>query len=192
MGASSRVRIPEGKHFCLLRAELRAAASAGETASACRGRLARAGQLRRVPRPGRADDHAHRADRPAHDAHLRPDVSARSFALGLQSNKRPGTYAGLARQAEADGFDVVSVFNDLLFQPPSRPCSRSRRRRSASRREPTVLSSARRTGSTSAAGSNCSDHGSSRGCVRQPVHLAGRARAATTRGRQRRAAPRRA
>lgn len=44
-------------------------------------------------------------------------MSARSFALGLQSNKRPGTYATLARQAEADGFDVISVFNDLFFQP---------------------------------------------------------------------------
>jgi 5,10-methylenetetrahydromethanopterin reductase len=44
-------------------------------------------------------------------------VSARSFGLGLQSNKRPGAYAALARQAEADGFDVVTVFNDLFFQP---------------------------------------------------------------------------
>src|SRR3977135_278997 len=70
-----------------------------------------------MPGSGRADDHAHRADRPAHDAHRRPDVSARSFGLGLQSNKPPGAYAALARQAEADGFDVVSVFNDLFFQP---------------------------------------------------------------------------
>jgi 5,10-methylenetetrahydromethanopterin reductase len=44
-------------------------------------------------------------------------VSARSFGLGLQSNKPPGTYAALARRAEADGFDVVTVFNDLFFQP---------------------------------------------------------------------------
>jgi 5,10-methylenetetrahydromethanopterin reductase len=44
-------------------------------------------------------------------------VSAPSFGLGLQSNKRPGAYAALARQAEADGFDVVTVFNDLFFQP---------------------------------------------------------------------------
>jgi 5,10-methylenetetrahydromethanopterin reductase len=42
---------------------------------------------------------------------------ARGFGLGLQSNKRPGDYAALARQAEADGFDVVTVFNDLFFQP---------------------------------------------------------------------------
>jgi 5,10-methylenetetrahydromethanopterin reductase len=42
---------------------------------------------------------------------------APSFGLGLQSNKRPGAYAALAQQAEADGFDVVTVFNDLFFQP---------------------------------------------------------------------------
>jgi 5,10-methylenetetrahydromethanopterin reductase len=44
-------------------------------------------------------------------------VIAHSFGLGLQSNKRPGDYAALARRAEADGFDVVTVFNDLFFQP---------------------------------------------------------------------------
>jgi 5,10-methylenetetrahydromethanopterin reductase len=44
-------------------------------------------------------------------------VSARSFGIGLQSDKRPGAYAALAQQAEADGFDVVTVFNDLFFQP---------------------------------------------------------------------------
>ena len=44
-------------------------------------------------------------------------MSERSFGLGLQSDKQPGVYATLARQAEADGFDVISVFNDLFFQP---------------------------------------------------------------------------
>jgi 5,10-methylenetetrahydromethanopterin reductase len=46
-----------------------------------------------------------------------PSFRTRSFGLGLQSNKRPGDYGALARQAEADGFDVVTVFNDLFFQP---------------------------------------------------------------------------
>jgi 5,10-methylenetetrahydromethanopterin reductase len=44
-------------------------------------------------------------------------VSARELGLGLQSDKRPGSYAVLAAQAEADGFDVITVFNDLFFQP---------------------------------------------------------------------------
>ena len=49
------------------------------------------------------------------------DAGERSFGLGLQSDKRPGDYAALARLAEADGFDVVSVFNDLFFQPALPP-----------------------------------------------------------------------
>jgi 5,10-methylenetetrahydromethanopterin reductase len=44
-------------------------------------------------------------------------VSRRELGLGLQSDKPPGAYAALAEQAEADGFDVVTVFNDLFFQP---------------------------------------------------------------------------
>lgn len=37
--------------------------------------------------------------------------------LGLQSDKAPGSYAPLGRLAEEAGFDVVTVFNDLFFQP---------------------------------------------------------------------------
>lgn len=44
-------------------------------------------------------------------------MSARELGLGLQSNKRPGDYAALAARAEDDGFDVITVFNDLFFQP---------------------------------------------------------------------------
>jgi 5,10-methylenetetrahydromethanopterin reductase len=44
-------------------------------------------------------------------------VSARELGLGLQSNKRPGEYAALAAIAEDAGFDVLTVFNDLFFQP---------------------------------------------------------------------------
>jgi 5,10-methylenetetrahydromethanopterin reductase len=44
-------------------------------------------------------------------------VSARELGLGLQSNKRPGAYAALAASAEDAGFDVITVFNDLFFQP---------------------------------------------------------------------------
>jgi 5,10-methylenetetrahydromethanopterin reductase len=39
------------------------------------------------------------------------------FGLGLQTDKRPGEYAALARLAEAAGFDVVTTFNDLYYQP---------------------------------------------------------------------------
>ena len=39
------------------------------------------------------------------------------LALALQTNKPVGTYAALAREAESAGFDVVTTFNDLWFQP---------------------------------------------------------------------------
>ncbi len=37
--------------------------------------------------------------------------------LGLQSNKQAEEYTAIAQQAEAAGFDVISVFHDLLYQP---------------------------------------------------------------------------
>jgi 5,10-methylenetetrahydromethanopterin reductase len=40
------------------------------------------------------------------------------FGIGLQTDKAPGDYARLARIAEAGGVDVLSVFGDLLYQPP--------------------------------------------------------------------------
>ena len=52
-------------------------------------------------------------------AHRRPDVSedGRQLGLGLQTDKSPGDYGPLARMAEDAGFDVVTTFNDLWFQP---------------------------------------------------------------------------
>ena len=47
------------------------------------------------------------------------------FGLGLQTDKRPGSYAPLARLAEDGGFDVVTAFNDLWFSPHCPRCSRS-------------------------------------------------------------------
>jgi 5,10-methylenetetrahydromethanopterin reductase len=41
----------------------------------------------------------------------------RELGLGLQTDKPPGTYARLAQAAEDGGFDVVTTFNDLWFQP---------------------------------------------------------------------------
>jgi 5,10-methylenetetrahydromethanopterin reductase len=43
------------------------------------------------------------------------------FGLGFQTDKRPGDYARLAAAAEAFGFDVLSVFGDLMYQPPIFP-----------------------------------------------------------------------
>lgn len=43
--------------------------------------------------------------------------TVREFGLALQTNKRPGEYAALARRADDAGFAVVTVYNDLWFQP---------------------------------------------------------------------------
>jgi 5,10-methylenetetrahydromethanopterin reductase len=43
------------------------------------------------------------------------------IGLGLQGDKRPGEYAELAALAESHGFDVLSVYGDLMFQPPIVP-----------------------------------------------------------------------
>jgi 5,10-methylenetetrahydromethanopterin reductase len=44
-------------------------------------------------------------------------AGSRELGLGLQTDKRPGEYAALARIAEQGGFDVVTAFNDLWYQP---------------------------------------------------------------------------
>ena len=43
------------------------------------------------------------------------------LGLGLQGNKAPADYVELGRLAEGFGFDVVTVFNDLGFQPALHP-----------------------------------------------------------------------
>ena len=43
--------------------------------------------------------------------------SVRELGLALQTNKRPGEYAALARPADDAGFGVVTVYNDLWYQP---------------------------------------------------------------------------
>ena len=44
-------------------------------------------------------------------------MTGRELGLGLQTNKRPGKYAELARTVEEGGFHVVTPYNDLWFQP---------------------------------------------------------------------------
>jgi 5,10-methylenetetrahydromethanopterin reductase len=43
------------------------------------------------------------------------------IGLGLQSDKRAGDYVRLAVSAERYGFDVLTVFGDLMYQPPLFP-----------------------------------------------------------------------
>src|SRR5205823_1540103 len=106
---------PGGQAFLHVRAPVGAAAGPGEAAAAPGGGLARAGQPRLRPGSGRARRHADRAGRRADARDRGADLT--ELGLGLQSDKRPEEYAELARRAEAAGFDVVSVFHDLLFQP---------------------------------------------------------------------------
>ncbi|MGZ4334732.1 MAG: LLM class flavin-dependent oxidoreductase [Gaiellaceae bacterium] len=44
-------------------------------------------------------------------------MTAFEVGLGLQSDKSVEQYERIARRAEAAGFDVLSVFHDLFFQP---------------------------------------------------------------------------
>jgi 5,10-methylenetetrahydromethanopterin reductase len=46
------------------------------------------------------------------------DPGGTEFGIAFQTDKPPGRYAALAAAAEEHGFDVVSVFADLLYQPP--------------------------------------------------------------------------
>jgi len=41
--------------------------------------------------------------------------------VAIQGNKTPAEYAALARLIDQYAFDVVSVYNDLLFQPALGP-----------------------------------------------------------------------
>src|SRR5919112_1578856 len=42
-------------------------------------------------------------------------------SIAFQTNKTPAEYAALAHLVDGYGFDVVSVYNDLLFQPALGP-----------------------------------------------------------------------
>jgi 5,10-methylenetetrahydromethanopterin reductase len=41
----------------------------------------------------------------------------RRISVAFQTDKRLGAYGPRAAAAERHGFDVVSVYNDLLYQP---------------------------------------------------------------------------
>jgi 5,10-methylenetetrahydromethanopterin reductase len=81
-----------------------------------------------VPGRGGAADHEDRAHRRANAALRGPDLTydearsgTREVSIAFQSDKRPDEYRELARLAERGGFDVVSVYNDLFFQPAIHP-----------------------------------------------------------------------
>jgi len=48
-------------------------------------------------------------------------VKPARFGIGLRGDRRPSEYGRLGRLAEELGFDVVSVFADLGYQPPFQP-----------------------------------------------------------------------
>jgi 5,10-methylenetetrahydromethanopterin reductase len=68
-----------------------------------------------LPGSGGAARDADRADRRAGPADGGADLT--EVGLGLQSDKSLAEYEALGRRAEEAGFDVVSVFHDLFFQP---------------------------------------------------------------------------
>jgi 5,10-methylenetetrahydromethanopterin reductase len=45
----------------------------------------------------------------------------REVSVAFQGNKTAAEYAALARRVEAYGFDALSVYNDLMYQPPIGP-----------------------------------------------------------------------
>jgi 5,10-methylenetetrahydromethanopterin reductase len=49
---------------------------------------------------------------------MTPTAADTEFGVAFQTDKAPGQYAPLAAAAEEHGFDVVSAFADLLYQPP--------------------------------------------------------------------------
>ncbi len=46
---------------------------------------------------------------------------SREVSVAFQSNKEAAEYAALARRVEGYGFDALSVYGDLMFQPPIGP-----------------------------------------------------------------------
>jgi 5,10-methylenetetrahydromethanopterin reductase len=50
-------------------------------------------------------------------------VTRRELSIAFQSDKPPSDYAELAQRVEGYGFDSLSIYADLLFQPPIVPLS---------------------------------------------------------------------
>jgi 5,10-methylenetetrahydromethanopterin reductase len=64
--------------------------------------------------------HAHRADRGADARHRGPDLTT-ELGIGLLTNQEPAVYETIARRLDEAGVDVLSVYNDLRYQPAIGP-----------------------------------------------------------------------
>src|SRR5699024_8928156 len=109
-----------GRALLPLRALGGAPAAASGPAGGGRWRLARHRQRGGLPGPRGAADHAHRAHRHRQHSHGGADMSV-ALTIALQSDKTAAEYATQAREVEARGFDGLSVYSDLGFQPPMAP-----------------------------------------------------------------------
>ena len=126
---SSRLRIPEGRHFCLYALQAVLPLLPAKQRQLARRRLARAGQPRLLSRSRGAADHAHRAHRPSLARDARPDVSAREreLGLGLQSDAPLGGLRPGRRRPRRPGFAIVCAVQRPLVPAAAAPgCSRSR------------------------------------------------------------------
>ncbi|HZO33378.1 MAG TPA: LLM class flavin-dependent oxidoreductase [Chloroflexota bacterium] len=68
-----------------------------------------------------------------------PDPSPLEMSIAFQTNKTPAEYEALALLVDGYGFDVVSVYNDLLFQPALGPLLLMARYLTQTRIGPAVL-----------------------------------------------------
>ncbi len=117
---SSRVRIPDGKHFCLFAMQSVLALLPAKMRRLPDEDWLEQDSLVACPDPDERLVMRDRADRRARARHRGADV-ARELGIGLRTDQEPATYEAIARRAEAAGIDVISVFHDLLYQPAIGP-----------------------------------------------------------------------
>ena len=117
---SSRVTVP--RHFCLYALAAAAAAAARQAAATCPPRTGWRATAS-SPAPTRTSGWSCGSPGPA-GGRCAPATSPERAGRGrrvrnrLPDRQAAGRYGALAAAAEAHGFDVVSVFADLLYQPP--------------------------------------------------------------------------
>ena len=116
---SNRIRIPEGRHFCMYALQSVLPLLPAKQRQLPESDWLEQDSLVACPDPDErlsCGSSGSAADAP----HRRADVSGagRELGLGLQTDKRARRVrARWPERAEAAGFDVVTAFNDLWFQP---------------------------------------------------------------------------